>query len=789
MKRHGFAEHFSHSKRPRGKVTADEVTESEFNVSSQSYSHRQRKSLLSRPSSNDSRTYHDMEQSYRDGKKSRTFHRSAASQISVSGRTSNAVSKYEENSTRFNNASSSSLSRSIFQTSLGRVDPVLAAAAAAAVLNAGLVPQTSSADMTGFGSGSTSTPSASAVAAVAAAAMNAAAMAAALGVGNMNTSSGRQLPQVNKSFNSSGSGNYRSTQLSSHRGLRTSAAPRKRPVLASSSMVRNSPPPQRRDRDSSNSSHVRFPHHLDHRNPEDDPTATRTLFVGNLMPEITEADLRSLFERYGFIEDIDIKRRDPESGVNAYAFIRFINLDMAHRAKVDMSGQLIGQFTCKIGYGKVLPTRCLWIGGLGPWITYPTFATLVEEFGPTEKIIWPSGKNYANVLFPNVEMAIVAADALRGYPLGGEHRRIRVDFTDESHMIRDPLKRRCLPGSLGVVDRSSRREVIRPVLSHERTSSNSSDLVNTQYQRRSKRDHRSDSDDPRRVASLAVVKSESSRKAVRPSRESLSSKRKFRASTPSDEEPQAPAKLPKSPKHTNIEPTTQSTKFSAPVTQQNAVNVDQLAACLPAAWEGAFFLKSSSFPCRMHMLRGDQSLVDQFMSNRDNPNHSSTSKNLRESRNGCNDKNGDLMCLRITQRMKLDPLKLEDVSQRISTAGNSGFCVLLAVASPISVPNTSYVSSGVEHPETVKQPQRPLRNLISYLRTKDSAGVVLLNPLQPSHTGTATSDNHSVTGVLHAFPPCDFAFDLLKEHAQRLQREYTKDDHLVILLIRSTGAV
>lgn len=74
----------------------------------------------------------------------------------------------------------------------------------------------------------------------------------------------------------------------------------------------------------------KFPNYLQHITPEEDPLATRTLFAGNLEVNITDEELRRIFGRYGILEDIDIKRPPPGTG-NAYAFVRFVNLDMAAR--------------------------------------------------------------------------------------------------------------------------------------------------------------------------------------------------------------------------------------------------------------------------------------------------------------------------------------------------------------------------------------------------------------------------------------------------------------------------
>uniref|UniRef100_A0A8B9VBR2 RRM domain-containing protein n=1 Tax=Anas zonorhyncha TaxID=75864 RepID=A0A8B9VBR2_9AVES len=99
--------------------------------------------------------------------------------------------------------------------------------------------------------------------------------------------------------------------------------------------------------------------------PEDDQRATRNLFIGNLDHNVSEVELRRAFEKYGIIEEVVIKRPARGQG-GAYAFLKFQNLDMAHRAKVAMSGRVVGRNPIKIGYGKANPTTRLWVGGLGP---------------------------------------------------------------------------------------------------------------------------------------------------------------------------------------------------------------------------------------------------------------------------------------------------------------------------------------------------------------------------------------------------------------------------------------
>uniref|UniRef100_A0A8C0U6T4 RRM domain-containing protein n=1 Tax=Cyanistes caeruleus TaxID=156563 RepID=A0A8C0U6T4_CYACU len=81
--------------------------------------------------------------------------------------------------------------------------------------------------------------------------------------------------------------------------------------------------------------------------------ANRTLFLGNLDITVSESDLRRAFDRFGVITEVDIKR--PGRGqTSTYGFLKFENLDMAHRAKLAMSGKVLLRNPIKIGYGKAL---------------------------------------------------------------------------------------------------------------------------------------------------------------------------------------------------------------------------------------------------------------------------------------------------------------------------------------------------------------------------------------------------------------------------------------------------
>lgn len=84
-----------------------------------------------------------------------------------------------------------------------------------------------------------------------------------------------------------------------------------------------------------------------------------------------------------------------------------------------------------------------------------------------------------------------------------------------------------------------------------------------------------------------------------------------------------------------------------------------------------------------------------------------------------------------------------------------------------------FFSASVALPEGQECQSRPLKNLVSYLKQKDAAGVISL-----SNKTTEQS------GVLYAFPPCNFSLDLLRRVAVDLSDEGAKEDHLVVVVVK-----
>lgn len=557
--------------------------------------------------------------------------------------------------------------------------------------------------------------------------------------------------------------------------------------------------------------------------PEDDQRANRTLFLGNLDITVTEADLRRAFDRFGVITEVDIKR--PTRGqVSTYGFLKFENLDMAHRAKLSMSGKVVGRNPIKIGYGKATPSTRLWVGGLGPWVPLAALAREFDRFGTIRTIDYRKGHTWAYIQYESLDAAQAACTHMRGFPLGGPERRLRVDFADNEHryqqqflqplplppfdMVAESFVHRATPEPLRVRERTppplhfrerelfpgtewpnpAIRERVRAspfeTIDHlERRTREVWSLERELQGRESVRkrrvtedgrhaDHSPDSSERtvrRRRASPDGSPSGSSRDGGRfsdserllrgdrasPTREHHSGlersavERRTKSLSLAEKGPLSSAVSSLGERKRKVgeggkgpakrERSDSSIKAGQPSKLDDGKHV--------MAWHGMLLLKNSNFPANMHLLEGDHSVASKLLID------GSTGRQVSE--------------LKITQRLRLDQPKLDEVSRRIKVAGPGGYAILLAVPGATEDPSSSDAAST----------QRPLRNLVSYLNQKQAAGVISL-PVG----GSKDKDN---TGVLHAFPPCDFSQQFLDSSAKALAK--SKEDYLVMIVVRGAS--
>lgn len=621
--------------------------------------------------------------------------------------------------------------------------------------------------------------------------------------------------------------------------------------------------------------------------PEDDPKATRTLFVGNLETSISSQELRRAFERFGVVLDVDIKRPARGQG-NTYAFVKFADLDVAAKARVEMQGETIGRNRVKIGYGKSQQTTRLWVGGLGQWTSIVELEREFDRFGAIRQIDYEKGDDHAYILYDSLDAASVAAREMRGFPLGGRDRRLKIDFADKDH-LQDPRLRQPpspprsrinnvdgrVDDDLFSVERTYESDRMydrkRDPSPYRREShpGNESEFRNWREEGNSykpdlgrqhdlppQRSYNSSNSWPRDEHNVRIDESDNWEK--RSQDRNSRGQQRFRQRAPPvdnyqpfDHSPLPPREVdnnrtrkrrppsplrtkdyrdhgspPKrrrsprtrspSPNHANhSRPTSPSdslrsgsldNRFSrsrhgdslntgngderkrsnsaddnenknSSVKEDSAKDVQtnelprqeneisnsvgtetlqDLVKRFAVAWRGALILKNSAFPVRMHFIGGNPEVADSLLRS----DGSSASQSS---------------ILRITQRLRLDQPKLEEVTRRINTAGASGHCLLLAlpgVQTPL--PEDPNSEEALQH--------RPLRNLMTYLKQKQAAAVVNL-PVIPGNPATTKDD----VGVLHAFPPCQFSHEHLMRIAPHLSPEPSKEDHLVILVIRGSG--
>ncbi|XP_072175634.1 RNA-binding protein 15-like [Diadema setosum] len=538
--------------------------------------------------------------------------------------------------------------------------------------------------------------------------------------------------------------------------------------------------------------------------PEDDPKATRTVFCGNLEEGITESEIRHHFERYGFVEDVDIKY-PPRGQGNPFAFVKFENLDMAYKAIISMSGQYIGRNQCKTGYGKQSPTNCLWVGGLGPWITLGVLEREFDRFGAIRKIDYTKGDSFAYIQYETVEAAQAAAGQMRGIPLGGPDKRLRVDFAEAPGFQTQKKPFRYQPSPSRHDDSISSRGYSRynqdrdfgPDLSPppyrdgpdqwqgggggyegqnrgnwqsgNRYSRNDTwirkenDQSGRMMQRMDNRRKRPGSPDDYIRDDWSPPNNKAPRRRKSPgieSRDWSPDHRKHRGDVSPRGRDWETSPVERVRRQRSLSSDLSDPDFDGPPVERRhkrgkrskipdgISRLPDLVKYLNMLWRGHLVLKNSAFATRMFLVGGD----------------ANTAANLLP-----HDVGSDESALKITQRLRLDHPKLEEVGKRISQAGSGDHAVLLAM--PGTSDDSETLPSGAQ--------SRALLNLVTYLQQKQAAGVISLP--------VSAAQNKDNVGVLHAFPPCEFSHKYLLDIAPGLGPEPSKDDHLVVIIVKGVA--
>nr|MBE5726578.1 spenito [Cucujiformia] len=291
---------------------------------------------------------------------------------------------------------------------------------------------------------------------------------------------------------------------------------------------------------------------------------------------------------------------------NAFAFVRFHTLDMAHRAKVELSGQYIGKFQCKIGYGKATPTTRIWVGGLGSWTSVPQLEREFDRFGAIKKIDYVKGDSQAYILYDSIDAAQAAVKEMRGFPLGGPERRLRTDFSDVA--LSSGPQYRAKPGYDDAGAPSGGPDYRRDY-DYEYEYDN-------KYRGRYAGERRNDDDWPGRRNPDDYEHRRGRRSGSRGAVGERSRSRSPRRSPDSDSDG--------------------GSRRAGLLASSRTL--PEVARKCTTIWQGALILKNSLFPAKFHLMDGDTDIIDCLMRDEDGKHQ-----------------------LRITQRLRLDPPKLDDV--------------------------------------------------------------------------------------------------------------------------------
>nr|NVI76392.1 spenito [Cucujiformia] len=297
---------------------------------------------------------------------------------------------------------------------------------------------------------------------------------------------------------------------------------------------------------------------------------------------------------------------------NAFAFVRFNTLDMAHRAKVELSGQYIGKFQCKIGYGKATPTTRIWVGGLGPWTSIPQLEREFDRFGAIKKIDYVKGDNQALILYDSIDAAQAAVKEMRGFPLGGPERRLRTDFAD----VTPGVAYRPKPPYTGLDD--YRRDVD---YEYDYEGGEGSSF----------RGYRGGRPYPeRRAGSRGPYRyPEGAEDEWGRTRDGEYDRRRSGSRGVDRSRSRSPRRSPDSDSDSG------SRRAGLLASSRT---LPEVARKCTTIWQGALILKNSLFPAKFHLIDGDTDIVDGLMKDEEGKHQ-----------------------LRITQRLRLDQPKLEDV--------------------------------------------------------------------------------------------------------------------------------
>lgn len=100
---------------------------------------------------------------------------------------------------------------------------------------------------------------------------------------------------------------------------------------------------------------------------------------------LTREEIYSEFEEFGDILECDIKQARNANHSN-FGFVKYHDLNMAWKAKLAMNGKVLHRNAIRVGWGRPVPSKVLWVGGLGPEVTTNLLQRECSKYGPIYNI-------------------------------------------------------------------------------------------------------------------------------------------------------------------------------------------------------------------------------------------------------------------------------------------------------------------------------------------------------------------------------------------------------------------
>ena len=519
-----------------------------------------------------------------------------------------------------------------------------------------------------------------------------------------------------------------------------------------------------------------------------DGRPSRVLIVNNIDCQLTESDLRAVFEPFGLIEEMELKK--VSQGFSS-ALIKFSSMDGAYKAKIANNGHHIGSERCRIVYGKVSASRRLWMGGLSSATTKSDLEEECSKFGEIIKIDYSSGRPYAYVEYKSANQAQFAAHHLSATLTPAVDRKIRIEFVDPERSERISSK---VEMDVGLRSRANNSAWI------------DTELSNTSPQSLGTKRSLTPTDSScskRQVVDAHVTMNTFKQEHPAATMGRLPSSR---SSTPSEHQNSDEVAATKTKNSDLSNKQYNESEREALGDEQDlasCTSIQDIIQCCPVSWSNDLVLKNFIFPSRLFLWSGQSELIDRYLSS--------------------SESNEDPPMLKITQRWRLHPQpKLDEVRRRMQV-GNLGMLIIVArpaeatsnqkqlqngdaskstptlggatpatPATPVTLDNKSDLSlvgdsnkAQISGSATGASPamsatvqhhgqSKALRNLITYLEQKDAAGVISLSrscgsvPAAEQQQSSSAEQTSLASKLLYVFPPCEFALDLIQQKAPNI---------------------